>query len=101
MKRRNAQQISLSVESTVNIKHQVDDVISRRKRDRTNIRAVVDVLVIVDYALYRDALNESGSNENVALGELRTYYKLLVAMVGFALITFFISWIYVVHVVHF
>ncbi|ELT98077.1 hypothetical protein CAPTEDRAFT_200922 [Capitella teleta] len=44
-------------------------------------KAVVEILVVVDYSLYEEALTESDQNKEVATQTLREYYKMVIALV--------------------
>ena len=60
-----------------------DEAKRSAKRDRRSgpIKAVVDVLVIVDNSLYRRAMERFKNNERSATHDIKKYYGLVMALV--------------------
>ena len=61
------------------------DTLSHQERDKRNangdFNAVIDLLILVDNAIYREVLQNYGSHK-LALVKLKTYYTMLASLVS-------------------
>lgn len=57
-----------------------DDIVVNKRFGR-GVPAIVDILAVIDYSLYRKFLERHGNNKMKTMRGIRKYYTIMVAMV--------------------